>query len=137
MATEDGAEPRPPELDAELSVCGEVFFFRRSLGLMRRLEQRFGALFPLGQRLERFQVTISELSGIVEEVIRGADGPKRWEIEHWLFRDGVHATSKALALVMYEMTVGHDKLRAQEEKRRLATEDTRNPTRPAASAGAA
>lgn len=128
---DESAAPRP-EYDAEIEICGEVYFFARSLGLMRRIEQRFGALYPLAERLDRLGATASEISGIVDEITRGADDrPSRVEVERWLFRVGVLAIQKALAKVLYEMTLGSDKLAAAADARRLAGEDRADPTPPA------
>lgn len=128
----ESVDQRPPELDSELTVCGDVYFLRRSLGLMRRIEQRFGALAVLADKADRFALTLSELSGIIEECIRGAEGrPTRADIERWLFDAGIHAISRGVAKLLFEMTLGSDKLRRAEEERRLATEDRVNPTRPA------
>lgn len=128
---DDSGAPRP-ELDAEIEVCGEVYFFRRSLGLMRRIEQRFGAVYALAKRLDEFGATTSELSGIIDEVTRGADDrPSRADVERWLFRVGILGISRSLAKVLYEMTLGSDKLAAAADARRLANEDTADPTPPA------
>ena len=131
LQPDDAAAPRP-EYDAEIEICGAVFVFRRGLGLMRRIEQRFGALYPLAARLDQFGATASELSGIIDEMTRGADDrPSRADVERWLFRVGVLGIQKQIAKILYEMTIGSDKLAAAADTRRLVDEDIRDPTPPA------
>lgn len=133
MSSDDDWAERPPELDAEIRVAGEVYYFRRSLGLLRRVEQRFGPVYPMAERCERFDVTVVQLSGLLDEMTRGAEGrASRADVERWLFDEGIAFTARAVAKVLYELAVGNAKLREAEDRRRLAGEDAANPTRAAA-----
>jgi hypothetical protein len=122
---------RPPQYDAEISVCGDVVFMRRSLGLLRRIEQRFGPLPTLFRALETADVTQSTIAGLYEELVRGADdAPRLPEIQSWIYAEGSFKTAKALAQIVGELAVGSAQLRAYEDKR-MAEAEERNPRKPA------
>lgn len=126
-------DSRPPEYDAEVIVCGDVVFFRRTMALLRRIEQRFGGSAALYRQLDAGAVTIRQMTGIYEELVRGMDGgPSVAEIEAWVFARGVFETGKALQKVIGELAVGSDAMRAYEDRRMAEAEDAgRDPTLPA------
>lgn len=124
---------RPVEYDAEIEICDSVVFFRRSMGLLRRLEQRFGPLPTLFRALEATDVTQQTLIGLYEELQRGADpSPSVAEIAAWVWDQGSYKCARSLARVVGELTVGATQLRAYEDKRMAEAEEAgRNPTHPA------
>lgn len=127
---------RPVEYDAEVTVCGDVVFLRRSMALMRRLEQRFGPLPTLFRSLNAADVTQQMLTGIYEELVRGMDGaPSVPTIAAWVWEEGSYRCATDLARLIGELTVGARQLRAYEDKRMAEAEEAgQNPTRPASPA---
>lgn len=127
-----------PEHDAEIEVCGEVYLVRRTHDLLRRIEQRFGALLPLAGRVERMDVRQAELALIFEEVMRGnPEAPPRAGIERWIWDEGTPKVVKGLARLLYELPIGNRTLRLLEDEKRIAAAEQREreesvrPTAPA------
>ena len=110
-----------PEHDGEIRICGQDYLFRRTHDLLRRIEQRFGALLPLALKVERFGVTQSELAAIYEELVRGDPGrPVRAQLEQWIWDEGTPKLCAPLARVLYELPVGNRTLRLLEEEKMIA-----------------
>lgn len=120
------AKAASPAYDAELEICGETQMIKRSLGLMKRLEQRLGALTVFAARVERFAVAQAELAVVYQELLRGGPPgqmPERHAIEAWIYARGTHACCRDLVRLLYELTVGSDRLREHEEQRRIDAEE--------------
>lgn len=118
--------PQSPAYDAVLDICGEEWNVARSLGLMKRLEQRLGALTVFASRVERFAVAQSELAVVYQELIRGGPPgsmPERHRIEAWIYGRGTHACCRDLVRLLFELTVGSERLREHQDQRRIDAEE--------------
>lgn len=128
-----------PDHDAEITICGEVYLFRRSHDVLRRVEQRFGALIPLADRVRRFAATQAELAGMYEELVRGDPSrPSRADLERWVWETGTPKVCPDLARALMELPLGNTTLRLLEEEKRVTAAEQRDqaaagrPTEPAA-----
>lgn len=122
----DTIEEARPDHDAELDICGRVYLFRRGHELLRRLEQRLGALIPLAQRVERFAITQAEMAMIYEEIVKGDESrPSRLSIERWIWDEGTPKLAASLAKVLYELPIGNRTLRLMEEQKRITAAEQR------------
>lgn len=120
---------RPAEYDAEIEVCGEIWFFARTLLLTRRLEQRFGPLASMMRRFEVFDVAQETCVAFAAELLRGCeDAPDRAAIARWVFEEGTPKVCGPMAKICGELFVGNRHLREAEAQRLAAKEGTaRNP----------
>ncbi len=115
-----------PEYDSEIEICGEPYLFRREHALLRRLEQRFGALLSLARRAESYAITQAEMVAIYEEILHGhVDRPQRAAIERWVWDEGTPKLCVPLARILYELPMGNRTLRLLEEERRAKLEERR------------
>lgn len=120
-------EPPRPEYDGEIVVCAETYVYRRSHDLLRRVEQRFGALLPLARRAEAFALTQQEAAGVLEELLKGdPQRPSRLDLERWVWEEGSPAVCRPLAKLLYELLVGNRQLRLLEEEKRIAAGEQRD-----------
>lgn len=117
-----------PDHDAELTICGEPYYFKRGHELLRRIEQRFGALIPLARRIETLSATQAELAAIYEEIVRGGgpDRPGRADLERWVWDEGTPKVSTPLARIIYELPIGNRTLRLLEEEKRTTAAEQRD-----------
>lgn len=116
-----------PDHDAQLEICGETYLFTRSHDLLRRMEQRFGALIPLAGRVERMAVTQAELVAIYEEILKGDQSrPWRLALERWVWDIGTPKLCAPLARVLYELPIGNKTLRLIEEEKRITAQEQRD-----------
>ena len=122
----------PAEYDAQLDVCGEIYFLRRTMAMLRRVEQRFGPLTTLFRALEASNATQSTICDLYLELIRGADDmPDKAKVAAWVYEQGSWACCRALALFVANMAVGSAQLRALEDRKMAAVEESgANPTQP-------
>jgi hypothetical protein len=122
-------DDRPPEYDAEIEVCGEIFYFARTLGLGKRLEQRFGPLTTMMRRFETYDVTQDTIAAFVGEILRGGDFvPDAARIRTWVFEEGTPKLCTPLARICGDFFIGNRLLREHEAQRLTAAEGTaKNP----------
>lgn len=94
-----GHKPRfDPAYDLEFRCCGETYLVRRSLDLAKRVEQRFGPIATLCQRLATADIRQADLATLYLTLLDGdRDAPVRRHIEQWLFNDaGTHGPATEL-----------------------------------------
>lgn len=100
-----------PHYDLEFGLCGERHVVRRTMDLVKRVEQRFGAIHPLCQRLNAYGATQAEMVLLFLTLLEGdADCPSRYEIERWLYAIGTHGPAKELAGQVFSLVLGHEDL---------------------------
>ena len=98
-------------LDAELTICGQQVFIRRSLELARRIESVSGALYPLAHRIEAGNITTTELSRVYQAIVRDdPGGPSASEIDAWLFKVGIFAHRLGLSVFVASLVIGSEAL---------------------------
>lgn len=104
---------RHPAQDAWVECCGERYLVRRTLDLLRRLEQIAGPAWPLSLRLRRAEITQDDLALLFEASLRDEPGaPSRADIRGWLFEQGTHKPALAMAGVVASLSIGNAALRA-------------------------
>lgn len=119
-----------PALDAILEVDADSVIVRRSHDLMRRIESKFGPIWPLQNRIAANQATLDEIAVLYELALAGTARPmRRADLVEWIWRAGVARASAGIVPLLTELYVGNDRLAELMAARDMATE---GPTRPAA-----
>lgn len=128
---------RHPAHDSEVEIGGYTHYVRRSIELHRALEQAFGPLRHLHDRLHGAVVTVDEIIRLTEIILRHAPEhlrPTRRQIEAHIYERGVTAVVKPIGDVVSCLFLGN--ARAQEYLAGLPQSDrpevpAANPTRAA------
>lgn len=119
-----------PALDAVIEVDGDSITVRRSHDLMRRIESRFGPIWPLQNRIAANQATMDDVAALYELVLAGTGRPmRRSDLVEWVWRSGVARASAGIVPLLTELYVGNDRLAELMAARDMAAAD---PTTPAA-----
>ena len=106
--------PINADLAYDLSVpCGDYdYHVPRTLGLVKRIEQVFGAIEPLQNRLDKCDLPLVQLAYLIDillaDVPAHEDRPKRAAIESWLFAYGIHRPSRKLAQEIITLIMGNE-----------------------------
>lgn len=100
--------------DLEVPCAFGTVMVPRTLALVKRIEQSFGPIGHLSAKLEHYGLPLSQLAFLISELhadLPQSDGPPtRKENEEWLFRDGIHKPSKALAAEVMTLVMGNEVL---------------------------
>jgi hypothetical protein len=94
--------------DTRIEIGGDVYWVRRDFDLMRRVEQAFGALADLDQKLRRCGLTADELHKLTvialrSQVSRATDE----DIQSHIVDAGIREASDQLALLVLHLFSGH------------------------------
>ena len=131
------------DYDLAFDCCGERWFVKRSMSLLKRIEQALGAVGPLSMRLENGQATLADVTNVYHLLLCDvSSAPARKEIEAWLFDAGLLVPSRSIAVQVYSLIVGNEALAriaaGEEQRARRKAEDRDGspfaPTEPATSA---
>lgn len=117
----------------EIEIAGRQLFFERTLDLARRVESVTGPIYPFAERLDRGNVTTTELARVYNALLRtDPDGPGPDVIDDWIFRSGTIRHQRLAAFLM-QLIAGSDNL-AREAQRLADTKggDRRGPFVPTA-----
>jgi hypothetical protein len=91
-----------------LTIGGDQFYVRRSFGMMRRLEEAFGPLHAIDQKLRAAGYTAAELAKLYRMALEEtSDRPGAVEIETHIFEAGVRACCQDLAILVLQLFSGH------------------------------
>ena len=100
--------------DLEVPCAFGTVAVPRTLALVKRIEQSFGPIGQLSAKLEHYGLPLAQLAFLVSELhadLPASDGPpSRKENEEWLFREGIHKASKALAAEVMTLVMGNEVL---------------------------
>lgn len=99
------------DYDLVFECCGERWFVKRSMALLKRLEQAFGPIDPLSRRLDSGHVTSIELVLAYHLLLHGeAHAPSRQDIEAWIGEQGIHKPSRAISGQVFSLIMGNEEL---------------------------
>lgn len=99
----------PLAYDLPVKCCGETFHVRRTLDLLRRVEQAFGPVYQLSFKLRTSAITTEELASLLYTLLKDErDAPKPTQIREWLFAAGVPHVAAALAPEVLTLIAGND-----------------------------
>lgn len=126
-----------PAHDSELPIAGTTHYVRRSIELHRAIEQAFGPVRALLEKLERVDVTVEQLIRLVEIILLHAPEhlrPGRRQIERHIHEEGLSAVATPVAMIVMCLFLGNRKAAAyldtlrRDDRREVPDE---NPTRAA------
>jgi hypothetical protein len=130
--------------DTRLEIDGDLYWVRRDFDLMRRLEQAFGPLAELEQKLRRCALTGDELVRLYGVALHAqASRPAPEVVQQHVMGAGISECCDQLALLVLHLFAGHKRTvtwldaeakaaAAAEEAGRIAPE---NPPETASSPG--
>ena len=104
--------------------CDQEWEIAHDMRLLRRIEQMFGPVQPLADRLEsgaiRQQEVVTLLSALLHDVPESFGPPSRGQIEAWVFEAGTSTAARPLAVEVMMLIVGNEVLTRVLERRRAA-----------------
>lgn len=117
------------DYDLVFDCAGTRWLVKRSMTLLKRIEQAFGPVDPFSRRLDAGHVTSTELALAYHLLLHGEmDGPSRKDIEAWIGEQGIHKPAKAISGQIFSLVMGNEELRAlasAEEERVAKRRDER------------
>lgn len=133
--------------DTRIEIDGDVYFVRRDFDLMRRLEQAFGPLAELEQKLRRCALSGDDLVRLYGIALRDqASRPPADLVQTHVMDAGISECSDQIALLVLHLFAGHKRtvawLEDEAKKDRMAREEAggtapENPPETASSPGTA
>lgn len=132
-----------PAHDTRLEVGGDLYFVRREFDLVRRIEQAFGPLAELNEKLRRFALTADELVKLYRAALLAqASRPPDELIAEHILEVGIPEASDQVAMLILHLFSGHKRAVAwlEAEAKKAAGEEepsTEDPTPAASSPGIA
>jgi len=104
-------DDRELAFDMEFTCCGYPWKVKRSLVLAKRIEQGFGPLEPLAQRLESGALRITEIAKLYGELLKDErEKPTQDDIEEWAFAQGAAWACRQIAVSVYMLVMGSRQL---------------------------
>jgi hypothetical protein len=120
--------------DTKLEIDGDTYWVRREFELMRRLEQAFGPLAELEQRLRRCALSGEELVRLYGIALQAqASRPPVDLVEAHVMAAGVAQCSDELAMLVLHLFAGHKRTVAwleDEAKREAAAKQEAGESAP-------
>lgn len=108
-----------------ITIGGDVFYVRRSFDLMKRLEQAFGPLHAIDQKLRVWGYATSDLAKLYRIALEECpDRPSADITADHIFEAGVRACSSELAVLILQLFAGHKQCVAWLEAEMKAASDT-------------
>lgn len=104
-----------PAHDSAIEIGGYTHYVRRSIELHRAIEQAFGPLYTLMERLERVRVTVEELIRLVEIILHHAPEhlrPSRRQIEAHITHAGMADVTQPVFYIVMCLFLGNRKAAA-------------------------
>jgi len=104
-----------------LEIGGASLQVRREFSLAARIEERFGPLRSLIDRMGRGEITMREIADLYEIALAGqSDPPARDRIEAHVVKAGVAAACAPLAELVSALFIGHERFEAMRKQRAQA-----------------
>lgn len=120
--------------DTRLEIGGDLYWVRRDFDLIRRIEQAFGPLHALDERLRRTALTADELVRLIGIALKAqASRPPDDDIREHVADAGIVEASEQLAVLVLHLFAGHKRTIAwleAETKREAGDEAPENPPKP-------
>lgn len=99
--------------DTAIVVDGDTYWVRRDFDLIKRLEQAFGPLVEIEQRLRRFAFTVDDLVRMLALVLRAqASRPPDDVVRDHVVVDGVREVCDQMAILVMQLFAGHKRASA-------------------------
>ena len=117
-----------PAHDTRIEIGGDVYWVRRPFDLIRRIEQAFGALGELDQRLRRRGMTATELVQAYAIALKDqASRPPDDEIGEYIADAGINAATDQIAVLVMHLFAGNRVARQWLEAEAAKVRDGENP----------
>lgn len=120
-----------------ITIGGDQFYVRRSFDLMKRLEQAFGPLHAIDQKLRALGFASTDLAKLYRIALEELpDRPGSAEIETHIFEAGVNVCCTELSVLILQLFAGHKQCVAWLEAEMNAAAETarefeaQNPPQP-------